>query len=184
MKRKSPPSIVTPTKEVKKGKSAGLKWVKTASLSSLSLLSLLLLLPSSLSPLLPSSLLPLPVSTAPSKKKEVKGATLPPGLLSKLCQKLKTDNIELPPMVEKKLVFGNNTKMKPKNYKIDWFHPEVITSKSIKYLKKNECPPSTHESQLLFLMNKFELGEIKLSFSNAIGGWKGSTQVILPIAWA
>jgi hypothetical protein len=45
------------------------------------------------------------------KKKEVKGTTTPPGLLSKLCQKLKTDNIELPPTVEKKLVFGNNTKM-------------------------------------------------------------------------
>ncbi len=72
-------------------------------------------------------------------------------------------------MVEKKLVFGNNTKMKLKNYEIDWFNPEVITSKSIKYLKKNKCPPSTHESQLLFLMNKFEPGEIKLSFSNAIG---------------
>ncbi len=101
---------------------------------------------------------------APSKKKEVKGATTPPGLLSKLCQKLKTDNIELPPMMEKKLVFG-----KLRNYEIDWFNPEVITSESIKYLKKNGCPPSTHESQLLFLMNKFEPGEIKLSFSNAIG---------------
>ncbi len=66
---------------------------------------------------------------APSKKKEVKGATTPPGLLSKLCQKLKTDNIELPPMVEKKLVFGNSTQMKLKNYEIDWFNPEVITSK-------------------------------------------------------
>ena len=72
-------------------------------------------------------------------------------------------------MVEKKLVFGNNTKMKLKNYEIDWFNPEVITSKSIKYLKKNKCPSSTHESQLLFLMNKFEPGEIKLSFSNTIG---------------
>jgi hypothetical protein len=59
--------------------------------------------------------------------------------------------------------------MKLKNYEIDWFYPEVITSKSSKYLKKNECPPSTHERQLLFLMNKFEPDEIKLSFSNAIG---------------
>jgi hypothetical protein len=94
---------------------------------------------------------------------------MPLRLLSKLCQKLKTDNIELPPTVEKKLVFGNNTKMKLKNYEIDWFNPEVITFKSIKYLKKNKCPPSTHESQLLFLMNKFEPGKIKLSFSNVIG---------------
>jgi hypothetical protein len=94
---------------------------------------------------------------------------MPPGLLSKLCQKLKSDNIKLPPMVRKKLVFGNNTKMKLKNYKIDWLNPEVITSNSIKYLKKNECPPSTHEIQLLLLMNKFEPGEIKLSFSNVIG---------------
>jgi hypothetical protein len=103
------------------------------------------------------------------KKKEVKGATMPPGLLSKLCQKLKTDNIKLPPAAEKKLVFGNNTKIKLKNYEIDWFNPEVINSTSIEYLKKNECPPSTHESQLLFLMKKFEPGEIKLTFSNAIG---------------
>jgi hypothetical protein len=65
-------------------------------------------------------------------------------------------------MVEKKLVFGNNNKMKLKNYEIDWFNPEVITSESIKYLKKSELPPSTHESQLLFLMNNFEPGEIKL----------------------
>ncbi len=69
----------------------------------------------------------------------------------------------------KKLVFGNKTKIILKNYEIDWFNLEVITSKSIKYLTKNECPPSTHESQLLFLMNKFEPGEIKLSFSNTIG---------------
>jgi hypothetical protein len=72
-------------------------------------------------------------------------------------------------MVEKKLVFDNNTKMKLRHYEIDWFNPEVIISESIKYLKKNECPPSTHESLLLFLMNKFEPSEIKLSFSNAIG---------------
>ncbi len=85
-----------------------------------------------------------------------------------MCQKLKTDNIKLPPTVEKKLVFGNNTKMKLKNYEIDWFNPEVITSKSVKFLKKNECPPSTHESQLLFLINKFEPGEIKLSCYNTI----------------
>jgi hypothetical protein len=116
--------------------------VKTASLLLLLLLlSLSLsLLSSLLLPSLPSLLLPLPVSMAPSKKKEVKGATTPPGLLSELCQKLKTDNIELPPMVEKKLVFGNNTKMKLKNYEIDWFNPEVITSKSIKYLKKIKVP--------------------------------------------
>jgi hypothetical protein len=30
--------------------------------------------------------------------------------------------------VVKKLVFGNNTRMKLKNYEIDWFTPEVITS--------------------------------------------------------
>jgi hypothetical protein len=175
-KRKSSPSIVTPTKEVKKGEStttAGSKRVKTVSWLLLSLLSLL---SSSLLPLSPSSLLPLPVSTALSlsnhsttKKKKVKDATMPSGLLSKLSHKLKTDNIEVSPMAEKKLVFDNITKIKLKNYKIDWFNPVVISSESLKYLKKNDCPTSTHESQLLFLINKFELGEIKLSFSNAIG---------------
>ena len=61
------------------------------------------------------------------------------------------------------------TKIKLKHYKIDWLNPEVISSECIKYLKKNKSLPSTHESQLFFLMNKFEPGEIKLSFSNAIG---------------
>ncbi len=61
------------------------------------------------------------------------------------------------------------TKIKLKHYEIDWLNPEVISSECIKYLKKNESLPSTHESQLFFLMNKFEPGDIKLSFSNAIG---------------
>jgi len=61
------------------------------------------------------------------------------------------------------------TKIKLKNYEIDWFNPEVISSKCLKYLKKNESLPSNHEKQLLFLMNTFEPAQIKLSFSNAIG---------------
>ncbi len=178
-KRKSSPSIVTPTKKVKKGKSkttARSKRVKTALsllLSSSPLLLLFSLPSSSLSSL--SSLLPM--STAPSlsnlstpKKKKVKDATMPPGLLAKLSHKLKMDNIlEVSPLTaEKKLVFDNTTNIKLKHNLIDWFNPVVISSESIKYLRKT-CPPSTHESQLVFLMNKFEPGEIKLSFSNAIG---------------
>jgi hypothetical protein len=104
------------------------------------------------------------------QKKKVNDATTPPGLLANLSHKLKTDNFEEVSLTaEKKLVFDKTTKVKLKHYKIDWLNPVVITSESIKYLKKNESLPSTHESQLLFLMNKFEPGQIKLSFSNAIG---------------
>jgi hypothetical protein len=100
---KPSPSIVTPTKKVKMGKSkdaATAKRPKTAllvlSLSS-PLLSLL-----SLPPLLPLLLLsPLPVTTAPSlsnetipKKNKVNHATLPPGLLAKLSHQLKTGNLK------------------------------------------------------------------------------------------
>jgi hypothetical protein len=103
------------------------------------------------------------------KKKKVNDATTPPGLLAKLSHKLKTDKFEVSPMAEKKLVFDKTTKIKLKHYKIDLFNPVVITSECIKYLKKNKSLPSTHESQLLFLMNKFEPGQIKLSFSSPIG---------------
>ncbi len=72
-------------------------------------------------------------------------------------------------MAEKKLVFDKTTKIKLKHYKIDLLNPVVITSECIKYLKKNVSLPSTHESPLLFLMNEFEPGQNKLSFSNAIG---------------
>ncbi len=94
---------------------------------------------------------------------------MPPGLSAKLSHKLKMDNFEVSPTAEKKLVFDKTTKIKLKHYKIDLLNPVVITSECIEYLKKNESLPSTHESQLLFLMNKFEPGQIKLSFSNAIG---------------
>jgi hypothetical protein len=95
---------------------------------------------------------------------------MPPGLLAKLSHKLNTDNFKkVSLMAEKKLVFDKTTKIKLKHYEIDWLNPVVITSESIKYLKKNKSLPSTHEGQLLFLMNKFEPGQIKLSFSNAIG---------------
>jgi hypothetical protein len=61
------------------------------------------------------------------------------------------------------------TNIKLLYYEVDWFNPEVISSECLKYLKKNESLPSNHEMQLLFLMNKFEPAQIKLSFSNAIG---------------
>jgi hypothetical protein len=70
---------------------------------------------------------------------------------------------------EKKLSFDLTSKNKLQHNEIDWLNPLVILSESIKYLKKNEILPNTHESQLSFLMNKFEPGEIKLSFSNTIG---------------
>jgi hypothetical protein len=171
---KPSPSIVTPTKIVTKGKSkdaATTKHPKTASsvLSSSSpLLSSFSLPPSS--PSLLSS--PLPVTTAPSlsnkttpKKKKVNHATLPPGLLAKLSHQLKTGNFEDSLTLEKNHI----TKIKLKHFEIDWLNPEVILSECTKYLKKNKSLPSTHESQLLFLMNKFESGQIKLSFSNAFG---------------
>ncbi len=94
---------------------------------------------------------------------------MPPGLLAKLSHKLKMDNYKVSPTAEKKLLFDKTTKIKLKHYKIDWLNPVVITSECFKYLKKNKSLPSTHESQLLFLMNKFEPGQIKLLFSNAIG---------------
>ncbi len=149
---------------------ATMKRPKTAllvlSLSS-PLLSSLSLLPS-----LPSSLsLPLPMTTAPSlsnkttpKKKKVNHATSPPGLLAKLSHQLKTGNLKESLTSKKKHI----TKIKFKHYEIDQLNPEVISSECIKYLKNNESLPSTHESQLFFLMNKFEPGQIKLSFSNAI----------------
>jgi hypothetical protein len=161
-------------KKVKMGKSkdaATTKRPKTA-LSVLSLSSPLL---SSLSlpPLLPSlSSSPLPVTTAPSlsnettpKKKKVNHATLPPGLLAKFSHQLKMGNLKESSTSKKKHI----TKIKLKHFEIDWLNPEVISSKCIKYVKKNKSLPSTHESQLFFLMNKFEPGQIKLSFSNAIG---------------
>ncbi len=94
---------------------------------------------------------------------------MPPELLAKLSHKLKTDNFEVSLMAEKKLVFDKTTKIKLKHYEIDLLNPVVITSECIKYLRKNESLPSTHESQLLFLMNEFEPGKIKPSFSNAVG---------------
>ncbi len=63
----------------------------------------------------------------------------------------------------------NITKIKLEHYMIDWFSTEVISSKCLKYMKKNKSCPSNHEKQLLFLMNTFETAQIKLSFSNAIG---------------
>jgi hypothetical protein len=107
----------------------------------------------------------LPVPTAPSlsnhstpKTKKVNNATTPPGLLAKLSHKLKTDNFEVSPTAEKKLVFDKTTKIKHKHYKIDLLNPVVVTSECIKYLKKNKSLPSTHKSQLLFFVNKFEPG--------------------------
>jgi hypothetical protein len=70
---------------------------------------------------------------------------------------------------EGKLSFSLTSKNKLQHYEIDWLNPLVISSESIKYLKNNETLPNTHESQLSFLMNKFDPGEIKLSFSNTIG---------------
>ena len=73
------------------------------------------------------------------------------------------------PTTEEKLAFDMTSKNKLQHYQIDWLNPLVISSESIKYLMKNEILPNTHKSQLSFLMNKFEPGEIKLSFSNTIG---------------
>jgi hypothetical protein len=73
------------------------------------------------------------------------------------------------PTTEKMLAFDLTSKNKLQHYEIDWLNPLVILSESFKYLKKNEILPNTHESQLSFLMNKFEPGEIKLSISNMIG---------------
>jgi hypothetical protein len=95
----------------------------------------------------------------------VNHATLPPGLLAKLSHQLKTGNLKESSTSKNKHI----TKIKLKHFEIDWLNPEVISSACIKYVKKNESLPSTHESQLFFLMNKFETGQIKLSFSNAIG---------------
>ena len=91
---------------------------------------------------------------------KLNNATSPPGLLSQ---------VSMSPTTEKKLAFDLTSKNKLQHYEIDWLNPLVISSESIKYLKKNEILPNTHESQLSFLMNKFEPGEIKLSFSNTIG---------------
>ncbi len=174
-KRKPSPSTVTPTKKVKKGKLKKTAKSKRPKIASSLLLSSSPLLSSSLllSLLPPSSSSPLPVTMAPSlsnhstpKKKKVNNATTPPGLLAKLSHKLKTDNYEVSSTAEKNLVFDKTTKIKLKHYKIDLLNPVVITSECIKYLKKNKSLPST---QLLFLMNKFEPGQIKLSFSNVIG---------------
>jgi hypothetical protein len=95
----------------------------------------------------------------------VNHTTSPPGLLAKLSHQLKTGNLKESSTSKKKHI----AKIKLKHYEIDWLNPEVISSECIKYLKKNKSLSSTHESQLFFLMNKFEPGEIKLSFSNAIG---------------
>jgi hypothetical protein len=94
-----------------------------------------------------SSSSPLRVTTAPSfttlitpkKKKVLNYATLPPGLLAQL---------SMSPTAEKKLAFDLTTKIKLQHYEIDWLNPLVISSESIKYLKKNGILPSTHESQL------------------------------------
>jgi hypothetical protein len=103
--------------------------------------------------------------TTPKKKKVNHASTSPPGLLAKLSHQLKTRDFEDSSTLEEKQI----TKIILKHYEIDWLNPEVITSECIKYLKRNEPLPSNHESQLLYLMNKFEPAQIKLSFSNAIG---------------
>jgi hypothetical protein len=92
---------------------------------------------------------------------------LPPGLLAKLSHQLKTGNIKESLTSKKKHI----TKIKLKHYEIDWLNPEVISSECIKYLKKNESLPSTHESQLFFLMNIFEPGEIKSYVAHSIPIW-------------
>jgi hypothetical protein len=96
-----------------------------------------------------------PQETTPKKKNH---ANSQPGLSAKLPHRLTMGKVE-----------DSSTKIKLKNYEIDWFNPEVISSECLKYLKKNESLPSNHEMQLLFLVNKFEPAQIKLSFSNAIG---------------
>jgi hypothetical protein len=189
-KRKSPLSIVTPTKQVKKkGKSAEFKRVKTvlsllSSVFLLSLLSALLLASPSLLMLLLLTLLLLSVrmvldsvdvvlvlaavcdkgavlfDSVYPKKKKLNDAPSPPRLLSQ---------VSMSPSTEKKLAFDLTSKNKLQHYEIDWFNPLVILSESIEYLKKNEILPNTHGSQLSFLMNKIKSGEIKLSFSNTIG---------------
>jgi hypothetical protein len=113
-------------------------------------------------------LLPLRATTALSfltlftiKKKKLNDATSSPGLPSQVSKSPTTE--------ERKLSFSLTSKNKLQHYEIDWLNPLVISSESIKYLKNNETLPNTHESQLSFLMNKFDPGEIKLSFSNTIG---------------
>jgi hypothetical protein len=100
---KPSPSIVTPTKKVKMGKSKDAATTKRPKTASLVLsLSSQLLSSLSLPPLSPSSSLsPLPVITAPSllnettpKKKKVNHPTLPPGFLAELSHQLKTGNLK------------------------------------------------------------------------------------------
>jgi hypothetical protein len=95
------------------------------------------------------------------KKKKLNDATSSPGLPSQVSKSPTTE--------ERKLSFSLTSKNKLQHYEIDWLNPLVISSESIKYLKNNETLPNTHESQLSFLMNKFDPGKIKLSFSNTIG---------------
>jgi hypothetical protein len=74
------------------------------------------------------------------------------------------------------------TKIELQSYKIDWFNPQVMSSKCLKYLKKNKSIPTTHNKQLLFLMNTFETAQIKLSFSNVIGKiGHTATQLFYPL---
>ncbi len=120
-------------------------------MSSLStLLSLLVRTATScLTPLMSSSSSPLRATTAPSfltlftqKKKKLNDATSPPGLLSQ---------VSMSPTTEKKLAFDLTSKNELQHYEIDWLNPLVILSESIRYLKKNEILPNTHESQLSFI---------------------------------
>ncbi len=98
-------------------------------------------------------------------KKKANHANLPPGLSAKLPHQLIMGKFEDSSTSKEKHI----TKIKLKNYEIDWFNPQVISSECLKYLKKNESLPSNHEKQLLFLMNTFEPAQIKIAFSNAIG---------------
>jgi hypothetical protein len=65
---------------------------------------------------------------------------LPTGLSAKLPHRLIMGKFEDSSTSKEKHI----TKIKLKNYEIDWFNPEVISSECLKYLKKNESLPSNH----------------------------------------
>jgi hypothetical protein len=68
--------------------------------------------------------------------------------------------------------------MKLPMYEIIFLDSIAIFAECKKYLKVNENPPSSQEAQLSFLLNQFQVTDIKIVFTNVIGKVGSEAQTI------